>query len=139
MAQAYFSFLGAKHCIIEGHGACMQGMGGVVTFHICVDKIIKERGGSVHYLKYSQKLQDLDNLDLNKTCIHKYEFYHPSSLYLLSLAYAHLPHHSKKFCAKKRRLCFGHLGVINLWEKLTESTINFLVIYPVVICRFFQV
>ena len=45
-------------------------------------------------------------------------FYHPSSLYLISLAQAHLPHHDKQFCTRKRRICFGHLrvGVITLSE-----------------------
>ena len=36
--------------------------------------------------------------------------YHPSS----SISHAHLHHHDKKFSAKTRRICFVHLGVINL-------------------------
>ena len=39
-------------------------------------------------------------------------FYHPSPLYLLSLAYAY--YQGKMFCSRERRQCFVHLGVINL-------------------------
>ena len=56
MAQAYLSFLGAKHCMIEGHGACMQGMGGVITFQICADTIFKGRGGLVQCLQIFIKI-----------------------------------------------------------------------------------
>ena len=65
----------------------------------------------MHGLKYSLKLKELNkkNVHTNMKC------YHPSSLFPLSLAYAHLPRHGKKCWAKKRRICFVHLRIFNLW------------------------
>ena len=62
----------------------------------------------MHGLKYSLKLKELNkkNVHTNMKC------YHPSSLFPLSLAYAHLPRHGKKCWAKKRRICFVHLRIL---------------------------
>ena len=57
-------------------------------------------------------------------CLQKhFTVYHSSSLDLLSLANGHLPHHGKQCCAKKRRKCFGPLGVIATAKKLREQTL----------------
>ena len=56
-------------------------------------------------------------------CLQKhFTVYHSSSLDLLSAipcerALAPMPHHGKQCCAKKRRKCFGPLGVIATVKK----------------------
>ena len=80
---------------------------GVVKIHICVDRIFKETGGSVHFLKLSLKFQGLNNKFL---FFHYYEFVLPLSQYFISFEYA--PNLGLKFCTKERRIGFGPLGVI---------------------------
>ena len=66
MDKSYSSFLSAKLFIVGQVSARMQGIGtqerGVLKFHICVGRIFKGRGGSVHCLKYSLKFQGLNYL-----------------------------------------------------------------------------
>ena len=68
----------------------------------------------MHCFTYSIKFQGLNNLFFYFVYTNM-KLYHPSSLYPLSPAYVHLPHHGKKFCTKERRIFFVYLGVINLW------------------------
>ena len=53
----------------------------VVKILICVDRIFKETGGSVHCLKFLLKFQGLNNRNFLKICKQKYEF-------LLTLSHA---------------------------------------------------
>ena len=51
---------------------------------------------------------------------------HPSSLYIFTPYTSAQPHNGNKFSTKEWRLCYGHLGVINLWYKhsiLTPSVV----------------
>ena len=87
-----------------------------VIFPICVYRILKENGGSVFFLKYSLKFQDLIYPNfVEKNCLHKYEIL-PPLFPIMRNAYVHLPHHGKKFCSKKWRIDWGPLGIISLWD-----------------------
>ena len=51
-----------------------------------------------------------------KICLDKYQIFvtPPPWIYYPLRNQMHLPHHGKKFCAKESRICFLHLGLINL-------------------------
>ena len=75
------------------------------------------KGKAAHCLKYSLKFQGLHDLNFCFDSVFTFLtiIYHLFSLYHLSLAQAHLTHHGKGFWPNKRRICFVHLGVIDLW------------------------
>ena len=83
--------------------------------HVCIVQgrgDTGKKGGKISYLFRERKNNRLFRPSL--MTFSNMKFYHLSSLYLLSRVHAHLPRHGKKFYAKKRRICIGHLGVINL-------------------------
>ena len=65
--------------------------------YLCRQIFFKERGGSVHCLKYSLKFQDLNSSNYHDKTFFNTNFTTP----LPCLAYAHLPHPGKKFAQRK--------------------------------------
>ena len=82
---------------------CMRGKGIVKNLCLCGQNFQRKRRISAHGLKYSLKFQGLNNQTLIKPYTNM-KFSHPSSLYPVPFAYAHLPHHGAKFCPQKSRV-----------------------------------
>ena len=85
---------------------------------LCVDRIFKGRGSSVHCSKYSLTFLSLNNLNLFKLLSTQiWNFIIP----VPCISHAHLSHHNKKICAKNRRVYFIPLGVITLCPLIMEK------------------
>ena len=91
--------------------------GGGTFAWLRIEKMCKGRGGAVHCLKYSLKFQRL-NILITKMYTHIWHFTYPFSLYAIPCV------GTQVVCAKKRRTCFNHLGVINLCVILGHHYVN---------------